>query len=78
MPTTVPEKPISLFFRAVAHNALHSVKRTAADKEDLGSVDFHHGLSRILATALDRHGRNGAFNELEKSLLNTPRPTRRG
>ena len=57
--------------RAVANNALHSVKRTAADKEDLGSVDFHHGLSRILAPALDRHGRNGAFNELEKSLLNT-------
>ena len=57
--------------RAVAHNALHSVKRTAADKEDLGSVDFHHGLSRILAPALDRHGRNGAFDELEKSLLNT-------
>src|SRR5205085_2714506 len=41
----------------------------AADKQDIGRVDLQEFLLRMLAAALRRHGRNCAFHNLEKRLL---------
>ena len=55
----------------LADDLLDAVKGTAADKQDVGRVDLHEFLLRMLAAALRRHGSHRSLEDLEQSLLNT-------
>ncbi len=59
--------------RLVAHPALDQLvqplKGTTADEEDVGGVDLHVLLLRVLASALGGHAGNGALQDLQQRLL---------
>src|SRR3954447_8581196 len=44
-------------------------ERTAHDEQHVGRVDLDELLVRVLATTLRRHGRGGAFEDLQQRLL---------
>jgi hypothetical protein len=44
-------------------------ERAAADEQDVGRVDLQEFLLRMLAPALRRNARGGAFHQLEQRLL---------
>src|SRR5690606_22785695 len=51
-------------------DVLDAGERTTADEEDVGGVDLDELLMRVLATALRRHRRGGALEDLQQRLLN--------
>src|SRR5208282_3237885 len=55
---------------ALGDDLLEPGKGAAADEEDIGGVDLEELLLRVLAPALGRHARDGAFHDLEERLLN--------
>src|SRR5262249_54234634 len=54
------------------------IKGPATHEQDVGGVDLQEFLLRMLASALRRHRRDGAFHDLEQGLLSRPRPRRHG
>src|SRR5262249_8442789 len=48
---------------------LEPIKGAAAHEQDVGGVDLQEFLLRMLASALRRHRRDGAFHDLEQRLL---------
>ena len=48
---------------------LEAGERAAADEQDIGGVDLQELLLRVLAAALRRHRRDGAFHDLQERLL---------
>src|SRR5215471_16323806 len=50
---------------------LEPVEGAAADEQNVGGVDLQELLLRMLAAALRRHRRDGAFHDLEQRLLHT-------
>src|SRR5205823_8433851 len=48
---------------------LEADEGAAADEEDVGRVDLEEFLMRMLAAALRRHVRDGAFEDLQQRLL---------
>ena len=44
-------------------------KGAAADEQDIGRIDLHEVLVRVLAAALRRNRGDGAFDQLEQRLL---------
>src|SRR4029453_11158261 len=57
------------FLRAIQNDLLEAREGTAADEQDVGRVDLQELLLRMLATALRRHRRDRAFDQLEQRLL---------
>ena len=57
------------FGEAAVDDLIKAGESTAADEEDVAGVDLDHFLIRMLASALRRHVRHGAFQDLQKSLL---------
>src|SRR6202790_2559275 len=57
------------FRGALANDLLQSIKRPAADEEDVGGVDLDELLVRMLAPPLRGHRRDRAFDQLEQRLL---------
>ena len=55
--------------RAVADDLLESVEGAAADEQDIGRVDLHEILVRMLAPALRRHRGDRALDQLQQRLL---------
>ena len=51
------------------HDLIQPDERAAADEEDVGRVDAHALLLRVLAAALRRDVGDGAFDDLEERLL---------
>src|SRR5262249_45496092 len=50
---------------------LQPIEGAAADEQNVGGVDLQELLLRMLAAALRRHRRDGAFHDLEQRLLHT-------
>src|SRR6516162_1146016 len=50
---------------------LEPIEGTSAHEQDVGGVDLQEFLLRMLAPALRRHRRDGAFHDLEQGLLHT-------
>jgi hypothetical protein len=48
---------------------LEPIEGAAAHEQDVGGVDLQEFLLRMLASALRRHRRHGAFHDLEQRLL---------
>src|SRR5262249_9184925 len=59
-----------LFADTTGHNLFQADESAAADKQDVGGIDRCEFLVRMLASTLRRHVGDGAFKNLEKSLLN--------
>lgn len=57
------------FGETAVDDLIKAGESTAADEEDVAGVDLDHFLIRMLASALRRHVRHGAFQDLQKSLL---------
>ena len=55
---------------ALFDDLVNAVKRTAADKEDVGRIDLNALFLRMFASALRRDVGYGAFEELQQRLLN--------
>ena len=56
-------------FGTVGDHFRQAVKGAAANEHDVGRVDLHEILVRMLAPALWRHGSHGAFDEFQQGLL---------
>src|SRR5262249_41314711 len=56
---------------ACRDDVLEPIKGAAAHEQDVGGVDLQEFLLRMLASALRRHRRDGAFHDLEQGLLHT-------
>jgi hypothetical protein len=63
------QEPHRLLARAPRNHLLQADERAAADEEDVGRVDGSEFLVGMLATTLRRHVGDGAFEDLEQSLL---------
>lgn len=57
------------FGETAVDDFIEASEGAAADEEDVAGVDLDHFLIRMLASALRRHVRHGAFQDLQKSLL---------
>lgn len=57
------------FGEAAVDDFIEAGESAAADEEDIAGVDLDHFLIRMLASALRRHVRHGAFQDLQESLL---------
>ena len=57
--------------QAAFNRLFNALKRAAADKEDIGRINLHIFLLRMLASALRRDIGDRAFEYLEQSLLDT-------
>src|SRR5690606_517142 len=57
--------------RAVADDLVQTRKSTTTDKQNVACVHLQKFLLRMLAPALGRNRRNGAFDQFQKSLLHT-------
>src|SRR5229473_4221062 len=55
--------------KTLLDNLIQSFKGSATDKENIGCVDLNEVLVGVLAPTLGRYVGNGAFNNLEQSLL---------
>ena len=55
--------------QTVGDDGLDAVEGAAADEEDVGGVDLDEFLMRVLASALGRHGGDGALQDLQQGLL---------
>ncbi len=66
--TSAP-KPMPAALRAVADDLLEAVEGAAADEQDVGRVDLHELLVRVLAAALRRHVGDRALDHLQQRLL---------
>lgn len=54
---------------AAVDDFIEAGKGAAADEEDVAGVDLDHFLIRMLASALRRHVRHGAFQDFQEGLL---------
>jgi hypothetical protein len=62
-------KPIEVDRPARGDDLLEPGEGAAAHEQDVGGVDLQELLLRMLASALRRHRRDGAFHDLEQRLL---------
>ena len=58
------------FGETAVNDFIEAGEGTAADEEDVAGVDLDHFLIRMLASALRRHVRHGAFQDFQEGLLN--------
>ena len=54
---------------AASDDLVQAGERAPADEEHVRRVDREEFLVRVLAAALGRHGRDGAFEDLQQRLL---------
>ena len=62
-------KPIDVLLAAGGDDFFKPRESAAADEQDVGRVDLQEFLLRMLASALRRHGGDGAFHDLQERLL---------
>src|SRR4029077_435335 len=56
---------------ALPDDLFQAVERATADEQDIGRIDLHEFLVRVLAPALRRHAGDRAFDQLQQRLLDT-------
>src|SRR5262249_3503934 len=66
--STLALKPIEAD-RPRGDDLLEPIEGASAHEQDVGGVDLQEFLLRMLASALGRHRRDGAFHDLEQRLL---------
>ena len=68
-PVTLARESDRRALAAPRNDLLEARKRAAADEQDVRRVDLQEFLLRVLAAALRRNGRDGAFHDLQERLL---------
>src|SRR5450830_1625279 len=65
----VRRETYAALYRTLGNDLCQAIKRTTTNKHDVGRVNLHEILVRMLAPALWRHRCHSAFDQLEQRLL---------